>query len=152
MNVNNTYLTPEFLIWFSDEYQKRSKKKRLSEGEILLVVDECQLIFNTRAWNDDDRAGWISFLSQHRKIGYEVILVAQNFEMVDKQIRALVEYEVNHRKVVNMGIGGKILNAVSGGNLHVSVTFYTPTKLKTNVEWFRADRKTYLLYDTYTRF
>lgn len=150
--VENHYLTPEFLIWFSDEYRKRSNQKRIREGDILLVIDECQLIFNTRAWNDDDRAGWISFFSQHRKIGYDVILVAQNFEMLDRQIRALIEYEVLHRKVVNMGIGGKIMNAVMGGNLHVGVSYYVPTKLRTGSEWFRADKKLFLLYDTYTRF
>lgn len=150
--VENQYLTPEFLIWFSEEYKSRSKQKHMKEGEILLVIDECQLIFNTRAWNDNDRAGWISFFSQHRKIGYDVILVAQNFEMIDKQIRALIEYEVSHRKVKNMGIPGRIVNTVRGGNLHVGVSIYLPTKLKTGTEWFRADKKLYLLYDTYTRF
>ena len=37
------------------------------------------------------------FFSQHRKLGYRVILVAQFSEMIDKQIRALIEYEYIHR-------------------------------------------------------
>ena len=61
------------------------------ENSILLVVDEAQLIFNARDWNDVKRREWISFFTQHRKLGYRVILVTQSMEMVDKQIRALAE-------------------------------------------------------------
>lgn len=150
--IDNNYLTPDFLIWFSEYYKEKKKIRRVPEESILLVIDECQLLFNARSWNDKSRAGWISFFSQHRKLGYRIILVAQFAEMIDKQIRALIEYEYIHRKVKNIGMGGKIFNIVSGGGLHVAVKIYRPLNEKVGTEFFKADKRLFALYDSYTRF
>ena len=40
-----------------------------------------------------------SHFSQHRKLGYRVILIAQFDRMLDRQIRSVLEYEYIHRKV-----------------------------------------------------
>lgn len=145
-------LTPEFLVWFSEEYKKHRRVAHLGEGEILLVIDEAQLIFNSRNWTKTDRGGWISFFSQHRKLGYEVILIAQRIGMIDNQIRGVIEYMIEHRKVKNIGFGASIIDLLCGGNLHVSVKIYLPLNEKVTSDWFRADKRLYLLYDTYTRF
>ena len=105
MYIPNDKLKPRDLISISAEYF--SDKGRVEEDCILLVIDECQIIFNSRSWQDQDRAGWITFFSQHRKFGYEVVLIAQFDEMVDRQIRSLIEYNCIHRKVSNFGIVGK---------------------------------------------
>lgn len=60
--IDNNDLTPEFLIWFSENYKKVRKWERVPEEHILLVIDECQLIFNAREWNNKYRKSWISFL------------------------------------------------------------------------------------------
>ena len=81
----------------------------MREGEIRLFIDECAVYFNARNWNDSKRKDWIKFFhSQHRKLGYDVYLVTQFDSMVDKQVRALVEYEFKHRKLNNVGWVGKI--------------------------------------------
>ena len=73
------------------------------QNSTILIIDECQLLFNARAWNEGGRADWIKFFTQHRKLGYRVILVAQFDLMIDKQIRALIENEYMHRKMSSMG-------------------------------------------------
>lgn len=150
--VPNDELTPDFLRFFSTYYKDHVYKKRLPEEHILLVIDECQLIFNTREWGRTDRRDWISFFTQHRKLGYHVILIAQYSEMIDKQVRALFEYEYMHRKVSNIGKGGRVMSLFSGGNLHVCVKIYRPLKLFVGSDFFRGEEKLYKLYDSYTLF
>lgn len=150
--VSNNRLNPEFLIAFSERYKRAKKVKRLKEDSILLVIDEAQIIFNSRNWSKPDRLQWISFFSQHRKLGYHIILVAQYDEMLDKQIRPLIEYEHTHRKVVNMGIAGRIISLLAGGGLHVCNRIYIPTKLVLDHYFFKGSEKLYSLYDSYTRF
>ena len=122
---DNSSLNPQFLIDYTKEF---FKGKPIKEGKLLLIIDECQLMFNAREWNVKGRSDWLSFFTQHRKYGYDVILVAQFDRMIDRQIRSLIEYEQIHRKVSNFGIKGKILSLCSGGNLFVSVKVWYPMK------------------------
>ena len=149
LSVDNENLTPELLKRFSREYYSRYEFR---EGGIKLVIDECQLIFNSREWNRPDRAEWLAFFTQHRKYGYDIFLVAQFDQMLDKQIRALIEYEVIHRKVANFGFWGSFFNIITGGKLFVAVTMWYPMKTKTSSEFFHARKKYYSLYDTYKLF
>lgn len=73
------------------------------EGQTLVVIDEAQIIFNSRSWNGDgnERMEWIKFFSQHRKLGFNFILIAQFDRMLDRQIRCLIEYEIAHMKINN---------------------------------------------------
>lgn len=107
----------------------------MKEGEILLVIDECQIMFNARDWGQKNRAAWCAFFTQHRKLGYEVILVAQFDRMLDRQIRSLIEYEWIHRKVSNFGIAGKIFSLLFGGKLFVAVKVWYPMKQKVGSEF-----------------
>lgn len=150
--LDNMELSPDFLIKFSDKYKNERKWDRVPEEHILLVIDECQLLFNAREWNKSNRADWISFFTQHRKFGYRIILVAQFKEMIDKQIRAVLEYELIHRKVKNIGKGGQLLSFVSGGGLHVCLKMYCPLNEKVGQQFFKADKNLFALYDSYTRF
>lgn len=145
----NDKLTPEWLIdfsrkWFWDETPK--------EDSILLVIDEAQMIFNSRDWSVQGRKDWLSFFTQHRKFGYQVILIAQFDEMLDKQIRPVIEYEYIHRKLTNFGIKGFFLAFVMGGANHVCVKVWYPMKEKVGQEFFRPKRRYYSMYDTYKHF
>lgn len=150
--VDNKQITPEFLIFFSEKYRQLRKWNSVPEEHILLVIDEAQLLFNAREWNKGNRASWISFFTQHRKLGYRVILIAQFDRMLDRQIRSVIEYEHIHRKVKNIGKGGFILSLLSGGGLHVCVKVYKPLNEKVSSDFFRGNRALYSLYDSYTRF
>ena len=139
------------MIDFSKKYEFEIGRKP-KEGEILLVIDECQMLFNSRDWGRKDRAEWLSFFTQHRKLGYEIVLIAQFDRMLDRQVRSLIEYEYIHRKVSNFGIKGKILSLFCGGNLFVSVKVWYPMKEKVSSEFFIARKKYYTIYDTFTLF
>lgn len=148
--LSNTDLTPSKLIEFSREY---FGDKPTREGQILLVIDECQLLFNARDWQQSGRQEWLSFYTQHRKYGYDIILVAQFDRMIDRQIRSLIEYEIVHRKVSNFGAKGILLTALMGGRkLFVRVKVWYPMKEKTGSNFFHAQRKYYRLYNTYNNF
>lgn len=149
--LDNSELTPARLIKFSEEYSEKIGR-RVKEGEILLVIDEAQLLFNSREWVKTDRAEWCSFFTKHRKLGYEVVLVAQFDRMLDRQIRSLIEYEWIHRKVSNFGIQGKLLSMFCGGRLFVAVKVWYPLKEKVGSEFFFYRKKYSDIYDTYALF
>ena len=65
------------------------------EGKALVILDECQFYFNSRNW--DKNSGFIEVFTQHRKLGLDFILIAHQIEMIDKQIRFLIEYETFFR-------------------------------------------------------
>ena len=110
--IPNMEITPERLLSISREYFKEHSFK---EDYILLVLDECQLLWNSRNWEDPRRMDWLEFFSQHRKYGYQVIFIAQDARMIDRQFRSLIEYEVNHRKAGNYGTFGMILKLLAFG-------------------------------------
>ncbi len=145
----NHKLTPDFLIGYSRDF---FAGKKIREGAILLVIDECQLLFNSRDWQQRGRNEWLSFFTQHRKYGFDVILIAQFDRMIDRQIRSLIEYEFIHRKMSNFGIGGKILSLLFGGNTFVAVQMWYPLKLKVGSELFHARKYLYSIYDSYGTF
>lgn len=144
----NHEMTPDFLIKLSQE-KVGSKPK---EGSILLVIDECQLLFNAREWQQSGRAQWLSFFTQHRKLGYDIILIAQFDRMVDRQIRSLIEHEYIHRKMSNFGWQGKILSLIFGGKTFIAVKMWYPLHERLGSEIFHARKWMYSVYDTYAAF
>lgn len=147
--IDNFDLTPERVVEIAvDWYQDHE----LKENSIILIIDECQLLFNSRDWNRPDRRDWLSFFTQHRKYGFIVTLVAQYDEMLDKQVRALIEYESIHRKVTNYGYLGLLLKLVTFGDWFVCLDIWYPMKKQTSATWFRAKHKYYDLYDTFNTF
>lgn len=101
----NSELTVDYLVDYAKKNHLRDK-----ENQSLIVIDEAQRIFNCRDFSRGDRPEWVTFFSEHRHFGYNVVLIVQNDRMLDRQIRALVEYEVKHRKVNNYGFGGILLS------------------------------------------
>lgn len=93
----NEELTVPFLINKSLEMGWNKK-----EGSCLIIFDEASIPFNSRNWNSPDRMDWVKFLTQSRKFGYDFIFITQDGKMLDKQIRALCEYEVQYKKMNNM--------------------------------------------------
>lgn len=148
----NDCLTPENLERFARWYFGEQGNE-FGEGKIKVFIDEAQIIFSNRAWNEKGRKEWIRFFTQHRKLGMDVYIVAQYDEMIDKQIRALVEYEVSHRKVNNVGWFGKVVSLFTFGHpVSVGVTRWYGQKMRLSAEWMLGRKKYYRLYDTYKLF
>lgn len=145
-------MEPDDLIKISEEYYTTHNIKSFpDEDRLLLVLDECQLIFNARAWNDKSRVRWLRFFTQHRKYGYKIILVTQIAKMIDAQIRGLCEYEVIHRKSSNMGWKGMFMQIVTlSFPLYVAVTMWAAGGLKEKLDakLFRGSRRIYRMYNT----
>lgn len=144
--VNIYSLTPSFLV----AYAKTHKLKKGVEGSFLLVIDEAQRLFNSRTWNNKDRNEWITFFAEHRHLGFDIILVSQNDRMLDRQIRALIEYEFIHRKVTQFGLKGKILSVFVGTFAYVKNWY--PLKEKIESAFFRADKRLFNFYNTFEDF
>jgi len=53
----------------------------------LLILDETAGYLNSREWKGADRTQLIHWLAQSRKFGWDLVLIAQGPDMIDKQIR-----------------------------------------------------------------
>ncbi|ODA41064.1 zonular occludens toxin domain-containing protein [Desulfosporosinus sp. BG] len=140
----NEQITVESLVVFAIEHGMIEKKK---ESQCLVVIDEAGGRFNCRESLKTDRAEWIDFFSQYRKLGYYFILVAQNDRMIDKQIRGFVEYEMIHRKVNRFG-PFRILPFT----LFVCVEKWYVVKQKVGAEFILYRKRIANRYDTYAMF
>lgn len=155
--VSNEDMTPRLLTQFADDFWLGTDRP-FSEDYILLVLDECQLVFSNRNWADKGRVGrgdsrmdWLEFMSQHRKYGYKIILIAQSAKMVDNQFRMLCDYEVNHRKVAHMGMMGAAISAPFHGNLFMRVKYLFQTNERLGMQMALAHRRDMDMYDSYAR-
>ncbi len=146
---DNSELTAERLVAYALEHHRMGK-----EGQALVVIDECQIIFNCRDFGRKDRNAWVTFFSQHRKLGFNVILITQSDRMLDKQIRSLVEEEVKHRKLNNYGFGGMFLTLFSFGRTwFIAINYwYGGNKLKLGYSVFPYRKRYSSLYDSYRLF
>lgn len=66
------------------------KQVPVDEVGCFFILDELHLFFNARKWMDtgDD---CLHYLSQHRKLGDDVICITQHVENVDKQFRSVAQ-------------------------------------------------------------
>jgi len=78
---------------------------KFRKKESLIILDECQTAFNARAWKDTSKEV-IDYLSQHRKLGDDVVLITQDPGLIDKQFRLLVQnsFFLKNLKYSNLGI------------------------------------------------
>lgn len=148
--VNIYELTPDFVIDYYKNNQQYLKKG--VEGSFLLVIDECQRIFNSRSWQTNSmRNEWITFFAEHRHFGFNVILVSQMDIMIDRQIRGLLEYNYIHRKVDNFGFFGCFIKYFVG-NFCVIKQWYPVKNQNLGSEFIRGNKKLYNFYNTFEDF
>lgn len=140
--VDTFQMTPQFFVDYSEKNHIKGK-----EGQTLVIIDECQLLYNPRAWNDKYRISWIEFFTQHRKFGYNFILISPFDRLIDRQIRSLFEYEVKHRKVNNFKIA-KILPI----SVFCFVNYWYGVNERIDCEFFIYRKKYASLYDSYRNF
>lgn len=150
----NNELTTDAIQGFADDYWLSGRHK-FKEDFITLVIDECQILFNSRSWSQRGRMSYLEFLSQSRKYGVKVILIAQNLKMIDNQFRMLVDMEHNHRRIQSMGVPGWVFNKLCGGHVFLDVTYVCPAtqgKERLSASLFWPNRKDFAMYDSYALF
>lgn len=152
MYMDNKDLTPQHLMNIGIDRVNLWKNYSELENSIVLIIDECQLLFNARSWNATGRDEWVKFFTQHRKLGYKIILVAQFDLMIDKQIRSLIDVQYLHRKLSDLGLFCKFLKIITRSDLFVAIEIFYPLNCKLSSRLFRAHKKYYSLYDTLNLF
>lgn len=145
--MDNKQIKVKKLIEFSREHHKENK-----EGQTCIILDEAGIMFNSKTSTDKQRDEWIKFFSQHRKFGFDVIMIAQNDRMLDRQVRAQIEYQYLHRKLQNFGIKGFFIRLLKGGAGFVCVHQWYTVKEKIGVDYFRIRKKVAKSYDTFGLF
>lgn len=141
--IDNSELTVKYLL----KYALNNHKIGI-ENQTLVVIDECQVIWNAREWQTgNNRMEWIKFFTQHRKLGYNFINIAQNDRMVDKQIRSLFEYEIKHRKVNNFKLGRFLPFST-----FAAISYWYGINERLGVEFFTYRKKWSNFYDSYGTF
>ena len=153
----NSQITPSLLTDFADGFW-RSVERPFSEDYLLLVLDECQIIFNARSWQDKGRSGkgdsrldWLEFLSQHRKYGYKVVLIAQSAKMIDNQFRMLIDDEINSRKVDGMGMVGGLVGLICRHRLFMRVHYLYQSNERLGMRMSIGRTADMRMYDSYAR-
>lgn len=143
--LDNSDLSPQRLEAIADVHLRHHPYR---EGLILLLLDECQVLFDARRWSAKDRRPWVTFFAQHRKLGFDVVLVAQFDAMIDRQIRSLIEYEVIHRRLDRYGAVGWLLCRLLGGVWVCAISRWYGARMRLGSEWIRAGRRLCQCYDT----
>lgn len=148
---DNKNLTVDFLLDFADRFHERNARGQIIEKQTLLVIDECQTMFNSRSWNVKGRSDWVIFFTQHRKFGYTVLLISQDKMMIDRQIRSLFEFDFQHRNIKNFKVIGIFLSLIFGNFFSIPVSWMSNGKYD-HTEFLIAPKKYYKLYDSYKIF
>jgi len=127
------------------------------EGRADMVLDECHRWLNARMWDSgigmskDEatraRLKLVAFFSAHRHYGYNVYLITQNLENIDKQIRTLFEYRVSLKNLRRVKVLGVPLFPI---NVFVALRFWNDSlKTKISVTSFGLDKSIASLYSTH---
>ena len=147
----NEQMSAGRIIDFACDYWD-SGVKDFREDWILLVLDECQLFFNSRRWSDKSRMSYLEFLSQSRKYGVKVLLITQSAKMIDNQFRMLIEVENNHRRISSMGPVGAILALPFAGRLSLNVRYLFQSNERLGMDLMLPNKRDFAMYDSYARF
>ncbi|MCI5501556.1 MAG: hypothetical protein MR409_06505 [Lachnospiraceae bacterium] len=133
----------------------RNYFEKYGKRKVLVVLDECQLLFDSRHWNAPGRDDWNYFFSQHRKIcgiDSNVILITQNEKALDKRIVPQAEYFYLH---TNLKYGNSIelfISMLCGFTLFKYKKIWRSGKDVVEVKAFRGKKKYFNIYDTFMIF
>lgn len=68
------------------------------ESGSLIMIDETHKLFSNRDWNTPENRQFCDWASTHRHHGYDVVLITQEIDKVDKHARSLIEWTYFFRK------------------------------------------------------
>lgn len=119
----------------------------------VMVLDELGSWMNARAFGDKGRAGVIDWLIHSRKHGWDLYLLVQNINLLDKQVReAISEYSVKIIRAdkVKIPLVGHLLPGKMGRlpRFHMAnISLIDVPGMVTDREYFRGD-DLHKCYDT----
>lgn len=137
------------LVWYALTHHVNVNGK-IAENQALIVIDEAQNLFNARDWKNPNRHLWIEFFTQHRKLGYDIILTSQSADFIDKQIRGCIQVEMKHRRVSNYGFSGILMSIFFGYKckLFLRIEYDFPTGSKYFKTYLKPNQKIFDFYES----
>lgn len=144
----NNKITVEYLINYALENKMLENKK---EHQCIVIIDEAGGRFNCRKSSDrehkDEMREWVDFFSQHMKLGYDFILVAQNDRMIDRQIRGVIETEYKFRQINRFG-----LLALIPFKVFCKVEYWYSVRERVSANFIRFKKSNIFRYDRFKMF
>lgn len=146
----NEHFSPEFFYKYALKFHDIG-----IEHQTLIVIDEAQVLYGPTAiklYTQDNkryRQDWLEFYTQHRHLGYDVIIISQFDKLIDAQIRCLFEYNYVHRKANNFRTIGKFLTII-GVVLFVQIQKWYGVNEVCSTQFFTYRKKYSKIYDSYS--
>jgi zona occludens toxin len=120
------------------------------EGRAVMVLDEAHRWMNSRMWSakGQGRAQIIDWMTAHRHYGFDVYLLTQYVDMIDKQVRHLIEYRTRVRNLKRERVAGV---RIFPFNLFIAITELEGSKAKRRqeTELYFLNRRIRGMYDTH---
>ncbi len=123
----------------------------------LLILDECATFLNSRQWQGNGRQEVINWLVQSRKYGWDLLLIAQHGNLIDKSVReSLIELQGTMRRMDKMQVPvlSPLYKYFTGKPLHfprihfVSLRYGFAAEAPVADRWFFRGVELYKGYDT----
>lgn len=123
----------------------------------LLVLDECGTWFNARNWNDKARKGVNDWFLHARKLGWDVLLIVQDVEILDSQARrAIAEHTVFCKRLdrLHIPVIGSLYKLLVGEPLrlprmHIGKVMYGTSETDAMADrWVYRGSDLFAAYDT----
>lgn len=129
------------------------------ESNGLVVLDECAKWLNSRGWNDPNRKKLIDYFIHLRKLRWDLIIIIQDVEALDKQFRDLYCEMIvycSRTDRYNIPLIGGFLKFLNGGDrlpmpkIHVGTVMYNLGMGKSHKieSWVYRGTGLYKAYDT----
>lgn len=119
------------------------------EDPILVVLDEAQMFWNSRDWAKTAKAEgenpMLSFLTQSRKAGVDVMVISQDAGNIDKQFRVLAQSVVTARNMAHMKLP---IFGISLKGFILYTWMETATRSIFKSRWWRIDKGLFKCYKT----
>jgi len=111
-----------------------------------LILDEAGTWLNSRDWNDKDRRGLFTWITHARKHGWDVLLLVQDWESLDAQIRRSVcELYVSCSRTDRVKVP---YLPVKLPKYHVATARYLGPDGPVSKRWFAKGEEYFPAYDT----
>lgn len=121
----------------------------------VLILDELGTWLNARSFQDKSRAGVIDWLIHARKHGWDVYLIVQDANMIDKQVReSLIEYQCRCIRLdkVRIPVIGKMLGVFGGRWGYLPRMHITTARVGYGQNAIVAERWTYRADDVHAAY
>jgi hypothetical protein len=115
------------------------------EGRAVAIIDEAHMFLNAREWKESGRMDLVGWASASRKLGFDVYLITQDLQSIDRQVRDRLTYHVKLTNLKQFKVAGIPLFPF---NFFQAIwVFHGAGKAVVKREWYRLNWKA-KLYDT----